>query len=110
VNGARETTNVPSQALYLLNSDFVVGQSRLLAQRVLTTIPAGSAGGPVALRQQRVDLAFRLVLCRHATAAEQAAAGKFLDKMLTDPNVKLMGVWQDFCLSLYNTAEFRYLN
>jgi hypothetical protein len=62
------------------------------------------------LRQARIDLAFRLVLCRHATASEQDAAAAFLTKMLNQPDGRLMAVWTDFCLSLYNTAEFRYSN
>jgi hypothetical protein len=50
-------------------------------------------------------------LCRPATAAELDASAQFLDKMLAEQGgIRLVGVWTDFCLSLYNTAEFRYLN
>lgn len=107
VNGARETTNVPAQALYLLNNDFVLAQARQLAQRVLATAAVGNG---MTLRQERVNLAFRLVLCRSAKASEQDAAATFLNTMLNQPGARLAGVWTDFCLSLYNTAEFRYLN
>jgi hypothetical protein len=111
VHGARETTNVPGQALYLLNNDFVRAQARLLAQRVMAfTPPANSGGIAVGIRQQRINLAFRLVLGRPANAVELNAAANYFAKMSNDQDVKLPGTWTDFCLALYNTAEFRDLN
>jgi hypothetical protein len=111
VNGARETTNVPGQALYFLNSDFVRGQAKTLALRLFATYPPGSqTESAIAQRQDRVNLAFELVLGRPANDTEQNAAAEFLAKMAGDPAAKGLAVWTDFCLSLYNTAEFRYLN
>ncbi len=109
VTGARQPTNVPSQALYLLNSNFVQSQARQLAQRVLNEVPAGSAG-PLVLRQQRVNLAFRLVFGRPPNEFEQNAAAKFFADMNNDLGPRPVINMTDFCLSLFNTAEFRYLN
>jgi hypothetical protein len=110
VTGAREPTNVPSQALFLLNNDFVNAQARLLAQRILAAIPTPKLASGMTLRQERVNLAFRLVLDRPATAFEQNAAENFFSKMQSDIGTRPVLFWTDFCLSLFNTAEFRYLN
>jgi hypothetical protein len=101
VHGARETTNVPSQGLYMLNSDFVRAQAHQVAMRILKT--DGS-------RQDRVNLAFRLILDRPASESDQATASAFFAKLQSDTRVFAPGAWTDFCLALYNTAEFRYLN
>ncbi len=111
VHGEREVTNVPSQALYLLNSDFVRGQARQLAQRVMAAYPAGMERNLTPdERQERVNLAFRLVFDRPANEVEQKTAGTFFSRMANDPKVFPLGVWTDFCLALYNAAEFRELN
>lgn len=70
VVGERERTTVPSQALYLLNSPYVLEQSRIAAQRLLNASSASDA--------ERIDLAFRLALGRPATEHDQRAAQKFL--------------------------------
>jgi len=101
VNGARETTNVPSQGLYMLNNDFVRAQARQVALRLLSGYGSG---------EDRVNLAFRLILGRPASASEQRTAAAFFSRMADDPRVNAPAAWTDFCLALYNTAEFRYLN
>jgi hypothetical protein len=108
VTGARETTNVPSQALYLLNNDFVKSQARGLAQRLFVAYPPGSENQR-SMRQDRVNLAFRLALGRGASGFEQSKAVEFFSRMTADQQIG-MRAWTDFCLGLYNTAEFRYLN
>jgi hypothetical protein len=114
VTGARETTNVPSQALYLLNSDFVRAQAKQLAARVAEAFPPPSAGSGRAailgLRQDRVNLAFRLTFGRPATLAELGMANQFFARMSRDNEANPASAWVDFCLVLYNAAEFRYLN
>ena len=70
VTGARDTTTVAPQALYLLNDPFVRVESEALAQRLLQ--PAKLSGA------QRIDLAYRLALGRAATAAEKGRAADYL--------------------------------
>lgn len=100
VTGQRETTSVPSQALYLLNNPFVHTQAQKLAERVTTTVPATQL-------KERLDLAFKLTLSRPATAGEFKAAKSFFDRAADRPVIES---WTSFCLSLYNTAEFRHTN
>jgi hypothetical protein len=101
----RDVTNVPGQALYLLNNDFVRAQATALAKRVLETPDAA----------QRIALAYRLTLSRPPTAAERARAEAFLaDDSLHPAKPGLKGdadllAWSTFSQALFACAEFRYL-
>jgi hypothetical protein len=122
VTGARETTNVPSQALYLLNSTFVSLQAQALADRVLKGYPGGPNGGVSASFDQRLAYAYWLAFARGPDAVERKAAADFFGKfpsnwkkgdttplgMRDADNVK--AAWTSFCRALFASAEFRYLN
>ncbi len=112
VTGARETTNVAPQALFLLNSDFVREHARALAQRTLTAFPAppGAVQAPAAKLQDRTAMVFRIALGRTPTADEQKAASRFFQRLNGGPKMTPLDAWTDFCTAIYNTAEFRYLN
>jgi hypothetical protein len=122
VNGTRDATNVPVQALYLLNSAFVAEQSARLADRVLQAYPAGPNGGLMALLEQRMRYAYWLVFNRAPDAAEKQAAQSFFSKFprasvkgetATSSQFDLSSInaaWTSFCRSLFSAAEFRYLN
>lgn len=84
VTGARETTNVPLQALYLMNSEFVRARAAGLAKR---------AGDDP-------ELAFRLCFSREISEAERALAAEFLEK----------NQFESFCQALLTAAEFRNLD
>jgi hypothetical protein len=101
VHGDRETTNVPSQGLYMLNNDFVHAQAKLIAQQIVD-----SSGSD----DDRLDKAFNLILCRPDTDAEHKQALAFLNRIGSDTEGDSIQQWTDFCLALFNTAEFRYLN
>ena len=122
VTGTRDATNVPSQALYLLNSEFVAEQSKLLAERVLKAYPAGPNAGATANLDQRTTYAYWLVFNRQPDAVEKQAAATFFMKFPSNyakgdtsaPGVKgadaITAAWTSFCRSLFSAAEFRYLN
>jgi hypothetical protein len=95
VTGARDTTTVPGQALYLLNSEFVGAQSRRFAERLLA-LPRG----------QRIERAFLSTFARPPTAAEKAAALKLFDGFPGDESA----AWASFCRALFGSAEFRILD
>jgi cytochrome c553 len=69
VTGRRESTTVPAQALFLLNSSFVRRQSLALAGRLLE----GDA-----TQKDRIRLAYRLALGRSPTDTELERASTFL--------------------------------
>ncbi len=69
VTGIRDETNVPTQALQLLNDDFVVGRADALARQVLQTTRSDA---------RNVREVFRRTLGREPTAAEQRSATTFM--------------------------------
>ncbi len=70
VTGRRDTTTVPSQALFLLNSSFVRRQSLVLAEHLLKPTEAST--------NEKVQRAYRLTLGRAATEKEVERARTFL--------------------------------
>lgn len=100
--GQREVTTVPSQALYLMNSPFVIEQAKGLAQRVLAKTGDDA---------DKINLAFRIALARNATDAEKQRVLAFLRELGDNPgsNVGRAGAWTAFCQTLLASAEFRYL-
>jgi hypothetical protein len=77
VTGRRETTTVPSQALYLLNSPFVRQRSLELAEHLLTRQQATNA--------DRVQELWQRVLGRFAYAHEVQEALEFLTTYQASP-------------------------
>jgi hypothetical protein len=109
VMGLRDTTTVPTQALYMLNDPFVLDTSDAMADRLLSQTNISNLG--------RVDLAYELTLGRSPSYFEEHAAMKFLGeygyaeayvyKGKTDPRQQ---AWAGLCQALFTSAEFRYLN
>lgn len=92
VLGARETTIVPPQALYLMNGGFVAEQAAIMAKRVMTTNGF----------EARFNLACRLAYGRDPFADEIAAAKK-LDR-------DDLATWTSICRALFASADFLFLN
>ena len=67
----RHTTTVPQQALYLMNSPFVVEQAQRLVKRPEIQRPPN--------RQERIQRLYALLFARSATAEEISLARQFLD-------------------------------
>jgi Protein of unknown function (DUF1549)/Protein of unknown function (DUF1553) len=77
----RPKTTVPQQALFALNSPFVMEQARALLARPEVASEAEPS--------RRVDALFRRVLGRVATASETAAALRFVDSASGDAESRL---------------------
>lgn len=105
VSGRRAVTNVPSQALYLRNSAFVAEQSKHAAQRLVASKAATDDAG-------RVSLAMRWALGREPTDAERTAAIRLVNDVRqanANNKSKETEAWSAWFLTLFTTAEFRYL-
>jgi hypothetical protein len=108
-SGKREITTVPSQALYLMNSPFLLEASEAFAKRLYND---RGLRGPDLARE-----AFQLAFSRPPTETEGAEAKAFIERFLA--TAKSQGIADDearilaltgFCQSLLASAEFRYLN
>ena len=97
VIASRETTNVPSQALYLMNSPFVRASALATAQRVLAS--------PLDL-DARIHLLHQLALGRKATDAERQRAIAYLGEKGAEAEAS----WATLSHARFACAEFRYLN
>jgi hypothetical protein len=109
VMGSRDVTTVPSQALYLMNNDFVQEQAEALARRL--TREGGRDGA------ERLRNAFLLVYSRPPTEAEGRKAKAFFDRFvqearMEDEDREKAGylAMKSFCQALLASAEFRYLD
>ncbi len=100
VTGARAATTGPAQALYFLNSPFVIRQAEALAGR-LRSINGDDAA--------RVDRAYRIALARPPTSGERDRALVFLRDFAANPG-GADAAWSAFCQALLAGAEFRYLD
>jgi hypothetical protein len=97
VKGAREVTNVPSQALFLLNHRMVHEQADSLAKLLLQTYPGE------AKTKERLQRAYLHVLQREPNAAEQLAAEKYLRSGFATTEA----AWNSLVRALYATSDFR---
>ena len=102
--GRRNVSNVPAQALALLNSPMVTGQSRLWAERSLRESPQLSTTA-------RVDDLYQQAYSRLPSLAEKEAALQFIQATTTDLGVLETDpqVWAELCHVLINAKEFIYI-
>jgi hypothetical protein len=98
VTGDRDVTNVPLQALYLLNGAFVQEQASALAQRVQKERPA---------LPEQIHRAFELCFNRAPDEAEARLAADFFRAASSATDADATKVMAAFCQSLLSSAEFR---
>jgi mono/diheme cytochrome c family protein len=101
----RHPTTVPTQALMLMNNEFVQEQAEHFARRL------EQEAGPE--RGRQIDRAYALALGRPPTPAERDAALQFLveqEKLHAKKAQPAHQALADFCHVLFNLNEFVYLN
>jgi hypothetical protein len=99
----RPRTTVPQQALFALNSAFVMEQARALGARP----EIAGAEKPA----QRVEALFRRVLGRKPTKQESATALRFVETAGADPQLKDgLTSWEQFAQVLLATNELLFLD
>jgi hypothetical protein len=106
VVGARTETVVPTQTLYLLNSNFVKSAAKALAEVLLTDATLDD--------QARVSRVILRALNRPASERDQQQARQFLSDFKvavgksatsTDPNLE---AWARYCQAVLVSSEFLY--
>jgi hypothetical protein len=105
--GRRDVTNVPAQALTLLNDPFVVQQAEFWAER-LVAAPDASVGA-------RIDRMFRVAFGRSPKPAEATRferAVRQLAELSQVPTADVLQskpVWKDVAHAMFNVKEFIYI-
>jgi hypothetical protein len=94
--GRRDTSTVPTQALYFLNDPFFHARAEALAKHLLG-LPA----------EERVDAAHRICFQRPATERERAAAAPFLEAYRAGPPAQSeLSAWSAYARTLLGSNEF----
>ncbi|HET6880350.1 MAG TPA: DUF1553 domain-containing protein, partial [Pirellulales bacterium] len=105
--GKREVTTVATQALFLMNSPFVLKQSFEMARRLLGRNDLNDS--------TRIDLAYRLAFGRLPSTNEKSRIEKFLkDYRLAweregEKEPGRLAAWSTVCQTLFASGEFRYV-
>jgi hypothetical protein len=105
--GNRDVTNVPPQALALLNDPFVLGQAAVWADRLIAQQP------PTA--DARIEAMFRSALGRLPDAAEKERFNGLLKELASlhktqaDQLLTSRPVWKDMAHAVFNLKEFIYV-
>jgi hypothetical protein len=93
---------VPTQALGMLNSEFLQEQSRAMAGRLEREAPGDRAA--------QIARGIRLVSGRTPAADEVAADEAFVGKIIAEHRLEPSAALAVYCLMLLNTNEFAYLD
>jgi hypothetical protein len=100
VLGRRNVSTVPTQALYMMNSPFIMAQARHAATLSLKDANLKDA--------ERIDLAYRKTLGRLPTARERELALSYVSPAMS-VEARLMA-WERFYQTLFACVDFRYVN
>jgi hypothetical protein len=103
--GRRNVSNVPSQALILMNDPFVVEQAGLWASRLLKEESADP--------RRRITMAYETAFARPPSEQEIATAIAFLQQQAAQYGgdqdwQQHQRAWADWCHVLWNVKEFIY--
>ena len=102
--GRRNVSNVPAQALILMNDPLVAELAKGWAKRACDTVPMGEAPSIDA----RVKWMMMTAFAREASALELSAARRFLEKHAAQNGLAIgdEALWEDFAHTLINKKEF----
>ncbi|MBC7821560.1 MAG: DUF1553 domain-containing protein [Planctomycetaceae bacterium] len=98
--GRRNITTVPTQALYLMNSPFVMDQSRDAARELLSQSDLTD--------EQRVIAAYRTTVGREPTLRERSLALRVISPSAENTTPSPIA-WERLFQALFASVDFRYL-
>lgn len=106
--GRRNVSNVPAQALSLMNDPLVSQLATKWGERALEEIPDYEASSTP---RSRINWMYLSAFGRDPTKHEQLAASNFLSTQSIERGVSLLDrdLWSDFAHALINTKEFIFL-
>ncbi|MGB1926045.1 MAG: DUF1553 domain-containing protein, partial [Rubripirellula sp.] len=107
VVGLRETTTLPTQSLFLMNSEFMFEQTHSIVQQLSTSDED----------EGKIATLFSRTLQRTPSSKELQDGIQFtatLDRQLTteitDPERRITRVWASYAQAIMSTNEFRYVD
>ena len=106
--GRRNVSNVPAQALILMNDPFVLDMSKLWAERSFKESPDLPP-------ERRIEKLYLEAFNRSPTDAERVDGLSFLQEQAATLKLpdnawpKHVQVWTDFCHVLFNVKEFVFV-
>ncbi len=101
VLGQRETNTLPSQALFMFNSPFVIEQAGKFARKILAEVPGDD--------KARVKHAYHSALNRDPDPEELYRAIELVNTTQAEVDSKVKA-WASLCQALLVTNEFRYID
>ena len=101
-SGKRQLTNVATQALFWMNSDFLTERSKSVAQSLLEQKELSD--------EARIKQAYLRVVNRDATGEEVAQAVNYLSNFKKKYSQDDLNVWQSFCRILMASNDFIYVD
>jgi cytochrome c553 len=102
VGGGRNVSTVAPQALFLMNSKFVMQHSQFAAELLLRDLEPSN--------EARIDMAFRRVLGRPPKSNERIQALNFVTAETMETEKQKAQRWSRFVQALFGTLDFRYLD
>lgn len=97
----RVSTTVPTQALSMLNGEFINRQAAQLATRLREEKGALS---------DQVQLGLLLTTARQPDPATVTEDVEFIEELISDEGLSAEEALRNYCLVLLNTNEFAYLD
>jgi len=100
VSGNRNASTVPTQALFMMNNDFVLKEATVAADKILALKGLED--------EQRLDLAYLTCLGREPSEAEKTLALNYLKG--NSKGTGAQEAWSGIIHGLFGCIDFRYLN
>ncbi len=103
-SGKRLQTNVPPQALFMMNSKFVEERSRNLAKMLFKS--------SLSSNREKVQYTYLRILNRLPSVKEEDTALSYIEKFQQKTNKTEDGLnsWQSYCHILFSSNEFIYVD
>lgn len=104
VTGKRDSTNVPPQSLYLMNSDFIRARAAALAKRISHEAETD---------EERIAAAYQRCFNRTPSEEEKRLVSEFLSEPVpegAEAAKEMEKRWQDVCQALLASADFRMVD
>ncbi len=110
----RFSTTQPTQALGMLNSDFVLEQAEIFSKMIDTAAAgvkkSGKGSNDESAEEQQVRIALQRVLQRSPESDEIQRGVSLIRTLQTDHHLSLQQAQKYFCLMALNLNEFIYLD